>query len=228
MAGPFDIGAGKRQDARWFDLTKDAVSRMITLLIILVTCVVSIVAFRNQRLLDDLILWPPALSRSREYYRLVTYGLVHGDMGHLFFNMFSLYFVGRGMEQLFTLKMGPLGFVTFYIGALIFSILPSYIANRRNAGYRSLGASGAVSAILFAFILIQPWARIIVFVVPMPAILYAVLFVAYSVYMDKRGGDNVNHSAHLWGAAYGVIFTVALEPRILPYFLQAVMNPQFR
>ncbi|MET0255698.1 MAG: rhomboid family intramembrane serine protease [Luteibacter sp.] len=200
---------------------------MITLLIILVTCVVSIVAFRNPRWMDDLILWPPALSRSREYYRLVTYGLVHADGAHLFFNMFSLYFVGRTMEVLFTRAMGPLGFVTFYIGALVFSILPSYMANRRNAGYRSLGASGAVSAILFSFILIQPWARIIIFIVPMPAILYAVLFVAYSVYMDKRGGDNVNHSAHLWGAAYGVIFTVALDPKILPYFLEELTHPRF-
>src|SRR5258707_15680437 len=130
---------------------------MITLLIILVTCVVSIVAFRNHRLMDDLILWPPALSRSREYYRLVSYGLVHADGAHLFFNMFTLYFFGRNMEGIFTEAMGPLGFVTFYIGALIFSILPTYMKNRNNASYRSLGASGAVSAILFAYVLISPW-----------------------------------------------------------------------
>jgi len=199
---------------------------MITLLIILVTCVVSIVAFRNQRLLDDLILWPPALSRSREYYRLVSYGLVHADGGHLFFNMISLYFAGRIMEQFFTAAMGPLGFLTFYIGALVFSILPSYLANRRNAGYRSLGASGAVSAILFAFILLAPWARIYLIVIPMPAILYAVLFVVYSVYMDKRGGDNVNHSAHLWGALYGVLFTIALNPSVLSNFIALLTQPR--
>ncbi|MDF4003921.1 rhomboid family intramembrane serine protease [Luteibacter sp. PPL552] len=199
---------------------------MTTLLIILVTCVVSIVAFRNQRLMDDLILWPPALSRSREYYRLVSYGLVHADGQHLFFNMFSLYFAGRIMESFFTSMMGPLGFVTFYIGALVFSILPSYLANRRNAGYRSLGASGAVSAILFAFILLAPWSKIYLIVLPMPAILYAILFVVYSVYMDKRGGDNVNHSAHLWGAAYGVIFTVAINPAVLPRFLSLISQPR--
>ncbi|GAA0918693.1 rhomboid family intramembrane serine protease [Luteibacter anthropi] len=199
---------------------------MITLLIILVTCVVSIIAFRNQRLMDDLILWPPALSRSREYYRLVSYGLVHADGGHLFFNMFSLYFAGRIMEGFFTAAMGPLGFLTFYIGALVFSILPSYLANRRNAGYRSLGASGAVSAILFAFIMLSPWSKIYLIVIPMPAILYAILFVVYSVYMDKRGGDNVNHSAHLWGALYGVLFTVAMNPAVLPRFLSLISQPQ--
>ena len=199
---------------------------MITLLIILLTCVVSIIAFRNQRLMDDLILWPPALSRSREYYRLVSYGLVHADGGHLFFNMFSLYFAGRIMEGFFTAAMGPLGFLTFYIGALVFSILPSYLANRRNAGYRSLGASGAVSAILFAFIMLSPWSKIYLIVIPMPAILYAILFVVYSVYMDKRGGDNVNHSAHLWGALYGVLFTVAMNPAVLPRFLSLISQPQ--
>ena len=199
---------------------------MITLLIILVTCVVSIVAFRNQRLLDDLILWPPALSRSREYYRLVTYGLVHADGGHLFFNMISLYFAGRIMEQFFTAAMGPLGFLTFYIGALVFSILPSYMANRRNAGYRSLGASGAVSAILFAFILLQPWSMIYVFFLPLPAIVYGVLYVGYSIWMDRHGRDNVNHSAHLWGALYGVIFTVALNPAVLLNFVASLSQPR--
>ena len=199
---------------------------MITLLIILVTSVVSIVAFRNQRLLDDLILWPPALTRSREYYRLVTYGLVHADGAHLFFNMISLYFAGRIMEAFFSAAMGPFGFLTFYIGALVFSILPSYLANRRNAGYRSLGASGAVSAVLFAFILLAPWSRIYVIVFPMPAILYGVLFVVYSVYMDRRGGDNVNHSAHLWGALYGVLFTIALRPEALLNFLGTLTQPR--
>jgi membrane associated rhomboid family serine protease len=200
---------------------------MITLLIILVTSVVSLVALRNQRLMDDLILWPPALTRGREYYRLVTYGLVHADGGHLFFNMMSLFFAGRAMEGLFTAVMGPLGFLTFYIGGLLVSILPSFVANRRNAGYRSLGASGAVSAILFSFIVVAPWSRVLVFVVPMPAILYAVLFVVYSIYMDRRAGDNVNHSAHLWGAAYGVIATLLLDPSLLPRFIASLSQPRF-
>ena len=200
---------------------------MITLLIILVTCVVSIVAFRNHRLMDDLILWPPELSRRREYYRLVSYGVVHADWSHLIFNMFTLYFFGRSMEGIFTQAMGPLGFVTFYIGALIFSILPTYLKNRNNPSYRSLGASGAVSAILFAYVLISPWSSIFVYFIRLPAIVYAVLFVAYSIYMDKRGGDNVNHSAHLWGAVYGVIFTIALEPSLLPRFIALLSQPSF-
>ncbi|HEY4091732.1 MAG TPA: rhomboid family intramembrane serine protease [Luteibacter sp.] len=196
-----------------------------TILIILVTCVVSFIALQNRKLMNDLVLWPPAINRSREYYRLVSYGLVHADFGHLFFNMLTLFFFGRAIETVYTNAMGPLGFVTFYIGALLCSILPTYIKNRKNAGYTSLGASGAVSAVLFAFVLFAPWSRILVFIVPMPAILYAILFVAYSIYMDRRGGDNVNHGAHLWGAAYGVIFTIALRPGVLPRFLEIISQP---
>ncbi len=199
----------------------------ITLVIIAITCIVSFMAFKNSRLMNDLILWPPAIARQREYHRLVTYGVVHADFGHLLFNMFTLFFFGRVMERFFTNQLGTLGFALFYIGGLVISILPTYLKNRNNPNYRSLGASGAVSAVLFAFILLAPWSRIIVLVIPMPAIIYAVLYTGYSIYMDRRGQDNVNHSAHLWGAAYGVIVTLLVEPRVLPHFLSALMQPSF-
>lgn len=198
----------------------------ITLIIIAITCIVSFMALNNSKLMNDLILWPPAIKRSHEYHRLVTYGLVHADFGHLLFNMLTLFFFGRVMEDFFTQELGMLGFVLFYIGALVVSILPTYLKNRNNTNYRSLGASGAVSAVLFAFILFDPWSRILVLVVPMPAILYAVLYVAYSIYMDRTGQGNVNHSAHLWGAAYGVIFTVLINPRVLGHFLDELSRPR--
>jgi membrane associated rhomboid family serine protease len=200
----------------------------ITLVIIAITCIVSFMAFNNSKLMNDLILWPPAISRQREYHRLVTYGVVHADFGHLLFNMFTLYFFGRAVEGFFTDQLGTLGFVLFYIGGLVVSILPTYLKNRENPNYRSLGASGAVSAVLFAYILFAPWSQIIVLVVPMPAIVYAMLYTGYSIYMDRRGQGNVNHSAHLWGAAYGVAFTLLVNPRVLPYFLQALMHPGSR
>jgi len=198
---------------------------LITLLILAVTCVVSFMALNNSKLMDDLLLWPPAIQRSREYYRLVTYGLVHADFGHLLFNMITLFFFGRMMEPFYAARLGTLGFLLFYLGGLVVSILPTYLNNRGNARYRSLGASGAVSAVLFAFILLAPWARIYVFVVPMPAIIYGLLYTAYSIYMDRRGQGNVNHSAHLWGAAYGVAFTLLVEPRVLSHFIGALLRP---
>ena len=198
---------------------------ILTLAIIAVTCVVSFLALNKPRLMDDLLLWPPAIQRQREYHRLITYGLVHADFGHLLFNMLTLFFFGRLMEQFYAAQLGRLGFLLFYLGGLLVSILPTYLKNRHNPRYRSLGASGAVSAVLFSFILLAPWSQIIVLVVPMPAIIYAVLYVGYSIYMDRAGRDNVNHSAHLWGAAYGVVFTLLIEPRVLPHFLAELANP---
>lgn len=175
--------------------------------------------------MERLLLWPPAVERRHEYWRLLGYGLVHADFQHLLFNMITLFFFGRAMEGLYAQHLGPLGFLWFYLGGLLVSILPSYLKNRNNANYRSLGASGAVSAVLFAFILLRPWSMIIVFVIPVPAILYAVAFLGYSIYMDQRGGGHINHSAHSWGAAYGVLFTVAMDPRITVVFVQQLLHP---
>ena len=197
----------------------------ITLVTIAVTCLVSFLAFQNAALMERLILWPPAISRGNEYHRLVSYGLVHADVAHLAFNMITLYFFGRVMEPLFVGYLGMAGSVAFYVGALIVSILPSYLRNRGNPNYRSLGASGAVSAVLFAFILVQPWAMLYVFFIPMPAIVFAALYTGYSIYMDRTGKGNVNHGAHLWGAAYGVVFLLVMEPRLFGVFLQRLAQP---
>lgn len=199
----------------------------VTLILIAITCAVSLVALNNPKMIEALILSPPAISRNNEYYRLISYGLVHADFQHLLFNMITLYFFGRVMEQFYTAAMGAYGFALFYVLGLVASILPTYLKNRNNSGYRSLGASGAVSAVLFAFILFQPWATIYIFVVPVPAIIYALAYIAYTIYSDRRGGDNVNHSAHLWGAAYGVAFTLILEPRVMQVFLEALSHPGF-
>lgn len=199
----------------------------VTLAIIAVTCVVSWLAFKDARLMERLLLWPPAIERRHEYWRLLSYGLVHADFQHLLFNMITLFFFGRAMEALYASHLGLLGFLWFYVGGLLVSILPTFLINRRNPNYRSLGASGAVSAVLFAFILISPWSMIFVFFFPVPAILFAVAYVGYSIWMDHRGGDNVNHSAHLWGAAYGIVFTVIMEPRVIPFFLQQLAHPRF-
>ena len=197
---------------------------MFSLAIVGITCLVSFAAFSNPRLMERLILWPPAVQRG-EYYRLLSYGLIHADGTHLLFNMITLWSFGRAMEPRYQMHLGATGFVVFYVLGLLVSILPTWLANRNNPAYRSLGASGAVSAVLFAFILIAPWNMILVFFVPVPAILFAVIYVGYSIYMDRRGRDNVNHSAHLWGAAYGIVFTLWMEPRLGPEFLLKLLNP---
>ena len=199
----------------------------VTFFLIGITCLVSWMAFNNRKLMDRLILWPPAIDQHRQYDRLVTYGFIHGDFMHLLFNMITLFFFGQQIEQLMTRVMGVWVYPVFYVSALVVSILPTYLKNQKNPNYLSLGASGAVSAVLFAFVLLAPWSTIGVMFIPMPAIVFAVLYVGYSIWMDRRGGDRINHSAHLAGAAYGVLFMAIMEPRVLGIFLQQLGNPSF-
>lgn len=197
-----------------------------TFLLIAITCAVSLAAMNNPKMLDALILWPPAVHRKQEWYRLVSYGLIHSDFMHLLFNMLTLYFFGQAMEGFYTARLGVAGFGIFYVAALVASILPSYHKNRENPRYYSLGASGAVSAVLFASILFDPWAMLgVFFIVPVPAIVFAGLYVWYSVWSERRGSDRINHSAHLWGAAFGVVFTLVIEPAVFPHFLQQLASP---
>ncbi|ASR44599.1 rhomboid family intramembrane serine protease [Xanthomonas citri pv. mangiferaeindicae] len=199
----------------------------VTLLLIVVTAVVSWQAFEKPQLLARLILWPPAVDRYRQYDRLLTHGFIHADWQHLLFNMITLFFFGGGIERAFAPYIGPVGFLLFYLSAILVAILPTYLRHRRDPHYRSLGASGAVSAVLFASILLSPWSMLLVFFIPMPAIVFGVCYVGYSIWMDRRGGDNINHSAHLWGAGYGVLFTVMMEPRVLGSFIDRLMSPSF-
>ncbi|AOA59856.1 rhomboid family intramembrane serine protease [Acinetobacter larvae] len=190
-----------------------------TITIIIITLIVSIAAFMSPQLKARLRFWPPAMQRG-QYDRFITHGFVHADATHLLFNMITLYFFGSIIEIFYRQFFYNMGFVLFYLGALIFAILPSYIQHKNDSHWASLGASGAVSAVLFSYILFKPWHMIFVFFIPVPAIIFAVLYIAYSVWAGRRGNDNINHSAHLWGAAYGVIVTLLLEPNLLPHFIK--------
>ena len=201
-----------------------------TVIIIVITSIISFLAFNNMKLMDSLIFWPPAISMRNQYYRFITCGFIHADFMHLAFNMFTLYFFGKGLEELY---MGELGlqhyyFLVLYFLALIFSNIPTYLKRRDDYNYRSLGASGAVCAVLFAVILIRPWDEILLFGgIRMPSLLYAILFLVYSIYMSRRGGDKVNHVAHLWGALFGVVFTIAVDRSVLPTFLNELSHPRW-
>jgi membrane associated rhomboid family serine protease len=200
----------------------------ITLTIIILTCIISFSAFNSEKITNDLIFWPPMIKNKNQYYRFVTSGLIHADITHLAFNMITLYFFGRMMEDFFIARIGKPGFLLFYIAGIILSELPSYFKHRDNYYYRSLGASGAVTAVLFSYILLAPWQTMYVFFIPIPAIIFAVIYIAYTAYMNKRGGDNINHSAHLWGAIWGLVFTFLMEPKVLPHFFEQLMRPGFQ
>jgi membrane associated rhomboid family serine protease len=200
---------------------------MLTFILIGLTVLVSWQAFERQKLLQRLILWPPAIDRNKQFDRLLTHGFIHADWSHLLFNMLTLFFFGRVVEGVITRYIGPIGFVLFYLSGIVVAILPTYLRHRHDARYSSLGASGGVSAVLFASIMLDPWMLIFI-PIPVPAFLYAIGYVAYSFWKDRQGGGNVNHSAHLSGAIYGVLFMIAMEPGVIQFFLQQLSNPSFR
>ena len=201
----------------------------ITLALIAVTVLVSWQAWERPSLFDRLILWPPAIDRQQQYDRLLTHGFIHADGMHLIFNMLTLYSFGQAMEGYFSARITPIGYLLFYLSAVVIAILPTFMKHRHDTSYRRLGASGAVSAVLFASILLDPWNGLYMFFIPIPipAFVFAGLYIGYSMWMDKRGGDNINHSAHLWGALYGIMFTLLLQPELASQFLLRLASPAF-
>ena len=184
----------------------------ITLIIIIATSIISFIAFNNHKLLDQFIFYPPAVRRG-QIYRFFSCGLIHADFGHLIFNMISLYLFGEAVESKFIEAFGPLGklvYLGMYVLALAASVIPTYINNKDNYHYRSLGASGAVSAVIFAGILFFPLAKLGLFFIPIyvAGFLFGIIYLFVSGWLDKRGGGNINHSAHIFGALFGVGFTI--------------------
>ncbi len=199
---------------------------LINLAIVAATVIVSLLAFNNGRLLEKLLLWPPAVQRKREWWRLFSYGLVHADGMHLFFNMLTLFFFGNLIAQVISLRLGWIGYPLFYASALLISILPSYLHNRGNGNYRSLGASGAVAAVMFAYILLAPWSMILVWFIPVPAVLFGAGYMVWEVMAQRQGGGNINHSAHIVGAVYGLLVMMVLFPGAFPAFLRQLLSPR--
>ncbi len=186
------------------------------------------IAWQNNRVFDKLIFHPQRV-KNGEVHRMLTHGFMHADGWHLFVNMFVLVSFGDNVNAMFFGKfVGGYGFVVFYLLAIVAAIIPTYMANKDKMHYRSLGASGGVSAVLFSFILMDPWHMLFLFaIIPIPAIIFAVLYVVYEIYADTKGGSNVNHSAHLWGAAFGVVATIAIEPNWIRHFFYALLHPSF-
>lgn len=201
----------------------------ITLIIIAVTAIVSYLAFKDYNLQNKLLLWPARMKGNvQEYYRFITSGFVHADMPHLIFNMITLYFFGDILEQfIVALKGKSIYMIIMYLSAIVVSSIPSYFKHTDHYGYRSLGASGGVSALVFGMVYVAPWENLYLFMIlPVPAILFAVLYLAYCIYLDKKNSDNINHNAHLWGSIYGFIYMLLIiDPTRGQLFINQLLNP---
>ena len=200
----------------------------ITLLIIILTCLTSILAFRNPAAHGAALFYPYAMRERGEWYRFLTSGFVHVDWMHLLVNMYVLYIFGTLLEDrllhtFFGTKV-RLVYVLLYLGGMVISDVPSYFRYRHDPGFRAVGASGAVSSVVFASILINPWqGGIGLLFLPglsIPPLIFGGLYLLYSAVMSRRQGGRVHHDAHLYGALFGLLLPGLLDPRIFRFFLQ--------
>ena len=201
----------------------------VTLVIIIITVGVSYIAMKNRDVFVKLLYSPYQAFHRKEYYRLVTHALLHADWTHLFVNMWVLYIFGKLVESSFDYyneASGKFLFILLYVGGIIFATLPALRKHRDDHMYSSVGASGAVAAILFASIAIRPTMSIyLMFIpIPIPAFIFGILYLVYEAYMDKKANDYVAHDAHYYGAIFGILFTFLTLPGTLGNFFSQIIG----
>ena len=187
----------------------------ITIGIIVITCLISFSAFSSQKIMNDLIMWPTEMREKNQWYRFISSGFLHGDIVHLIFNMVTLFMFGQGIVEPACEELsGKWMYLVLYFGGMVIADIPSYLKHKDDYQYRSLGASGAVSAVVFAGIVFFPTMKMGLFFIPpiIPAYIFGPLYLLYCVWAAKQSRDNINHDAHLWGALFGLVFPIALHP----------------
>jgi membrane associated rhomboid family serine protease len=202
----------------------------ITTVLIMANVAASFYAWSNPTVMSNWLMNPYQIDRKGQYYRFLSSGFIHADYMHLFFNMFTLYSFGGYLEAAYKYQygnqMGGIFYLLLFIVGVIVSDMPSFFKHKNNYNYNSLGASGGVSAIIYACILLNPWSELSIYFIPIKGIFFALLYTAYSIWMSKKGYDNVNHNAHLYGGLFGVVFMIVTYPGALSGFITQILNWQ--
>lgn len=200
----------------------------ITYILIGATVVVSMLAFNRPTMFAEFMMNPYKVRTRGQYYRFLTSGFIHQDHMHLILNMFSFYFFGPIIENIFAIIFGGWGsiyYVALYFLAIVVSDVPSYLKNKNNPGYNSLGASGGVAAVIFASIVFQPVQKICLFIaICLPGFILGTAYVIYSYFQGRKANDNINHDAHLYGAVFGFIFCIVMYPPSITIFFSEIMK----
>jgi membrane associated rhomboid family serine protease len=192
----------------------------VSIIIITITVVISLLAFNNNQIFRRLAFNAYDIKHFKNSYRFLSYALIHADWMHLLVNMWVLYSFGHVVEEYYVMYFGTKGilyYILLYVGGIALSTLPSYGKHKDDYSYTAVGASGAVSAVVFASIIFAPLSKIYLFPIPIgiPAIIFGVLYLFYSAYMGKKKIDNIGHDVHFWGAIFGFVFTIVLKPSLL-------------
>lgn len=202
----------------------------ITIILIIITGLISYQAFNDGNLKSKLIHRPYLEHKDKQYYRLLSSGFIHANWMHLALNMYVLWLFGEQVEtrfvNLFGVLQGRLLYIVMYLSTIVAASLYTHYKHKNNSYYAALGASGATSGILFSYILFNPWNGLMIFPIPffIPAVIIGVLYLFYSSWASKNSRDNIGHDAHFYGAVYGFLFTIALDPDILLNFVNRIMN----
>lgn len=200
----------------------------MTLFIVIIISVISVSAFKRPELIYKYQFNAYQIIRRKQWYRIISHGALHANMEHLVINMLVLYSFGAAVESYFKQVFDSswfLYYILLFFGGVVLSSVYSLIKHKDNHHYNAVGASGAVSAVVFCAIFFNPWHKIFLFfIIPVPGILFAGLYLAYSYYMSRRNIDNIGHDAHFWGALYGLAFPIIMEPELFNYFISQLFN----
>lgn len=204
----------------------------ITLIIIAVTCLISWQGFNNQGLFNGLKHYPYVEYRQKEYYRMLSSGFLHGSMTHLIINMYVLYAFGEYVETRFVQEYGStkgrILYVVAYLITILLADIPTHFSKQNDPSYAAIGASGGTSGIIMIFVLFEPWRMLLFyFVIPIPAIVFGLLYLGYSSWASNNSNDNIGHSAHFWGAIAGVALALIMLPDSSRSFLSKIGDIPF-
>ena len=199
----------------------------LTFTIILITCIVSIVSFNDSNVKKGLILSPYKVLNEKKFWLLITHAFIHADYLHLFFNMYVLYMFGPYLELYFeyNASLGFISYMLFYILSAIFATIPALYKNGNNPNYLSLGASGAVSAVVFAYIVLNPLRELGIILLPgiwIPGFIFGILYLIAENYMSKKKYSNIAHDAHISGALFGVFFILFFDLKNASNFIETI------
>jgi len=200
----------------------------VSIFLIAITFFVTVFTWKRRVLFEKMMFHAPSVAYNKEWYRLLSYGFLHANWGHLFVNMFVLWMFGRQVEAEYVYLFDNKGYILFlflYLSAIVISTLYDLKKQKDNYNFRAVGASGAVSAVLFAYIFLFPTQKIYFMFIPIgiPAVLFGIFYLIYSSYMSKQNIDNVGHDAHFWGGVYGFLFILPFKWKLLiAFFVQII------